>query len=131
MFKLLREGGHHCRAEFLNEFLPQKEDITRGGHHRFRFHSVTGIFRELLPQNPTVSIGRRPLSYIYFSITTIALLQAPNSNAIYLGILTLQPQLPIYFPLLWHIQRFQKPLIIFSLVPMLNVGIRGRGFSNL
>jgi len=35
---------------------------------------------------PIVSIGRRPLSYINLSITTTTLLQAPNSNTIYLGI---------------------------------------------
>ena len=108
IFKLFKKDEYHCRAEFLNEFLPQIGQHS-GSITAFAFIPSLGSFRELLPKIPTVSTGRRPLSWIYLSITTIALLQAPNSNTIYLGILTLQSQLPIYYSLLWHIQRFQKP----------------------
>ena len=86
----------------------QKRDRERSSPSSRQPITLTGLGETAFP-SPTVSTGRRPLSYLYLSTTTIILLQVPSSNTLYLGMYELNKlQLPIYYSLLWHIQKFYE-----------------------
>jgi hypothetical protein len=71
--------------------------------------SIIWNYGELRPKIQRFQQDGDPYLEYIFRLQPFTLLQAPNSNAIYLGMFDpIQSQLPIYFSLLWHIQKFCK-----------------------
>ena len=135
-FSLFRENSSEpviiVEPRFGTGVLPQKEQNCC--YHRFHVDPSHGTLRNCVPKFSSFNRTETLILNISFNYNYSSS-SSPKSNTIYLGIFDpKEPQLPIYYSLLWHIQRFQKPILPnLPLVPTLNVGTRGGmgGSSNL